>query len=41
LEETAAEAAAAGVRIVEQHTPSLDEIFVARVGGRRPVAVEE
>jgi ABC-2 type transport system ATP-binding protein len=34
------EAAGIGARIVEEHTPSLDEIFVARVGSR-PRAGEE
>ena len=29
-----------GASIVEEHVPSLDDIFVARVGSREPVAVE-
>ncbi len=32
----AARAAGAGARVVDEHTPSLDEIFVARVGSRPP-----
>jgi ABC-2 type transport system ATP-binding protein len=34
LEALQGEAAGIGARIVEEHTPSLDEIFVARVGSR-------
>jgi ABC-2 type transport system ATP-binding protein len=34
LEELQGEAAGIGARIIEEHTPSLDEIFVARVGSR-------
>ena len=37
LEELKGEAAGIGARIVDEHTPSLDEIFVARVG-KRPTA---
>jgi ABC-2 type transport system ATP-binding protein len=37
LEELKGEAAGIGARIIEEHTPSLDEIFVARVG-KRPIA---
>jgi len=33
--EIAHEAGALGARVVDDHTPSLDEIFVARVGARR------
>ncbi len=33
-------AAGMGASIVEEHIPSLDDIFVARVGSREPVAVE-
>jgi ABC-2 type transport system ATP-binding protein len=33
-------AAGLGARVVEEHVPSLDEIFVARIGSRRSVAVE-
>jgi ABC-2 type transport system ATP-binding protein len=33
------QAASLGALIVEEHTPSLDEIFVARVGSRRPSKV--
>jgi ABC-2 type transport system ATP-binding protein len=40
VEEAAAEAAQLGARIIESHTPSLDEILVARVNGRRLVAAE-
>jgi ABC-2 type transport system ATP-binding protein len=42
LEEIQGRVAGAGARIVEEHTPSLDEIFVARVGSesRQPTAVE-
>ena len=29
-----------GLLFVEEHIPSLDDIFVARVGSREPVAVE-
>ncbi len=36
LEDLQGQAAGLGARIVEEHTPSLDEIFVARVGSRRP-----
>jgi ABC-2 type transport system ATP-binding protein len=35
-----AEAAGLGGRIIEEHGPSLDEIFVARVGARRSAMVE-
>jgi ABC-2 type transport system ATP-binding protein len=34
------QAAGLGARIIEEHTPSLDEIFVARVGSIRPANVE-
>jgi ABC-2 type transport system ATP-binding protein len=40
-EEIAGQAAGLGARVVEEHVPSLDEIFVARVGSRLPVAVED
>ena len=40
VEAVAREAAGLGGHIVEEQTPSLDEIFVARVGAGRPVAVE-
>jgi hypothetical protein len=30
-----------GARIVDEHTPSLDEIFVSRIKSRQAVAVEE
>jgi ABC-2 type transport system ATP-binding protein len=36
--EAVARAAAIGARVVEEHTPSLDEILVARIGGRRQSA---
>ena len=39
--EIASEAAGLGARVVEEHTPSLDEIFVARVGARRRGALVE
>jgi ABC-2 type transport system ATP-binding protein len=34
LEDIQGQAAGLGARIIEEHTPSLDEIFVARVGRR-------
>ena len=34
-------AAGAGAQVFERRTPSLEEIFVARVGARIPVAVED
>ncbi len=40
IESVAGEAASLGARIVDEHAPSLDEIFVARVRSREPVAVE-
>ena len=40
-EEIAGDAAGLGARIVADQTPSLDEIFVARVGSRRRGAVVE
>ena len=39
VEAIAGEAAGIGARVVEEHVPSLDEIFVARVGSRRARAV--
>jgi ABC-2 type transport system ATP-binding protein len=33
--------AGAGARIVEEHTPTLDEIFVARVGSKQTAEVED
>ena len=41
LDALQAAAAEAGARIVEQRTPSLDEIFVAQVGKKCPVSDEE
>jgi ABC-2 type transport system ATP-binding protein len=35
VEEIADQAAGLGARVVEEHVPSLDEIFVARVGSRQ------
>jgi ABC-2 type transport system ATP-binding protein len=40
IEELQGRAAGMGASIVEEHIPSLDDIFVARVGSREPVAVE-
>jgi len=40
LDKFAGEAGALGARIVAESVPTLDEIFVARVGGRRPQPVE-
>ena len=40
LEPLAGEAANLGARIIDDHVPSLDEIFVARVRSREPVTVE-
>ena len=40
LEDLQGQAAGIGRRIVEEHTPSLDEIFVARVGSRPTASVE-
>jgi ABC-2 type transport system ATP-binding protein len=40
IEEIQGRVAGAGARIVEEHTPSLDEIFVARVGSKQPAGVE-
>ncbi len=40
IEEVRVQIAAVGVRIVEEHTPSLDEIFVARVGSHQAVGEE-
>jgi ABC-2 type transport system ATP-binding protein len=40
LEEIQGRVAGAGARIVEDHTPSLDEIFVAQVGSKLPASVE-
>jgi hypothetical protein len=34
-------AAGLGARVVDAHVPSLDEIFVARVGGRQALAGKE
>jgi ABC-2 type transport system ATP-binding protein len=39
-EELHGQVASIGARIVEEHTPSLDEIFVARVGSRRPALTQ-
>jgi ABC-2 type transport system ATP-binding protein len=41
IEELQGRVAGMGASIVEAHTPSLDDIFVARVGSRETVAVEE
>lgn len=41
VEEISSQAAGLGARIVEEHVPSLDEIFVARVGVHQPAAVED
>lgn len=41
IEEISGQAAGLGARIVEEHIPSLDEIFVARVGSRLPIAEKE
>jgi ABC-2 type transport system ATP-binding protein len=40
IEAVAEQAAGLGGRIVEEHTPSLDEVFIARIGGRRHALVE-
>jgi ABC-2 type transport system ATP-binding protein len=40
IEEIHVSVAGAGARIVEEHTPSLDEIFVARVGSRQTAVLE-
>jgi ABC-2 type transport system ATP-binding protein len=40
IEEIHVSVAGAGARIVEEHTPSLDEIFVARVGSQKTAVVE-
>jgi len=40
IEELRGRVAGGGARIVEDHTPSLDEIFVARVGSRQPAVLE-
>jgi ABC-2 type transport system ATP-binding protein len=40
LEELQGQTAGLGARIIEEHTPSLDEIFVARVGSRRSIVGE-
>jgi ABC-2 type transport system ATP-binding protein len=41
LEDLKGEAAGIGARIIEVHTPSLDEIFVARVGSRSRAGRED
>jgi ABC-2 type transport system ATP-binding protein len=41
LEDLKGEAAGIGARIIEEHTPSLDEIFVARVGSRSRAGRED
>jgi ABC-2 type transport system ATP-binding protein len=41
LEELQGQTAGLGVRIIEEHVPSLDEIFVARVGTRQSARGEE
>jgi len=41
LDRIAEQAAGLGGRIVEDRTPSLDEIFVAQIGGRRHASVED
>jgi ABC-2 type transport system ATP-binding protein len=41
LEELQGQLAGLGARIVDQHTPSLDEIFVSRVKSRQMVAMED
>ncbi|SIO43486.1 ABC-2 type transport system ATP-binding protein [Singulisphaera sp. GP187] len=41
VEEISGQAAGLGARIVEEHIPSLDEIFVARVGSRQQIAGKE
>ena len=40
IEEIQGRVAGVGARIVEDHTPSLDEIFVARVGSQKSAVVE-
>ncbi len=40
LEDLYGRAAGIGARIVDEHTPSLDDIFVARVGSRQTVTTE-
>jgi ABC-2 type transport system ATP-binding protein len=40
MEDLSGKAAGIGARIVDEHTPSLDDIFVARVGSRQVVAKE-
>ena len=41
LEDLKGEAAGIGARIIDEHTPSLDEIFVARVGSRSRAGGED
>src|SRR5262249_47586637 len=41
VQELECRAAALGARIVAEHVPSLDEIFVARVRSRQTVAVKD
>jgi ABC-2 type transport system ATP-binding protein len=41
IEELHDQTAGLGVRIIEEHVPSLDEIFVARVGSRQTASVED
>jgi ABC-2 type transport system ATP-binding protein len=40
IEDLYGKAAGIGARIVEEHTPSLDDIFVARVGSRQAVTIK-
>jgi ABC-2 type transport system ATP-binding protein len=40
MEDLCGKAAGIGARIVDEHTPSLDDIFVARVGSRQIVTTE-
>jgi ABC-2 type transport system ATP-binding protein len=40
VEELAGAASGIGARVVEEHVPTLDEIFVARVGSRKTEPVE-
>jgi ABC-2 type transport system ATP-binding protein len=41
IEDLSGRAAGIGARIVEEHTPSLDDIFVARVGSRQTLVIED
>jgi ABC-2 type transport system ATP-binding protein len=40
MEDLSGKAAGIGARIVDEHTPSLDDIFVARVGSRQVLTME-